>query len=132
MQPTNKQLIPVITNDITKAELRGAVLNTVDTLKDTGGVLELADLVTKIDFYIKELKANKEFIELTRDEEIHAGEGELYVIYPPSKSSSSSFKTTLPKWLYATWLMTTAGRIVKSYTLQLVLRYTYCSGSLIW
>ena len=161
MQPINKQLIPVITNDITKAELKGAVLNTVETLKDTGGVLDLADLVTKIDFYIKELKANKEFIELTRDEvmkygkdillssgtkielaetgvkydysqcndtklqqlelqiadleekvemrkkllkalpicgeEIHAGDGELYVIYPPSKSSTSSFKTTLPK-----------------------------------
>jgi hypothetical protein len=155
------QLLPIITSEITKAELKNSVLDTVEQLKETGGALQLTDLLSKIDFYIKELKANKEYLEIARDEiskygkditlpsgtkielaevgikydfsqcndpilvdlerdltklefeveqrkkwlktvpgegiELHIGEGLLNKVYPPSKSSTSSIKTTLAK-----------------------------------
>lgn len=60
---------------------------------------ELALLEQQAEEHAKKLKERKEFLKTvpTKGLEIHSGDGELIKIYPPSKSSKSSYKVSLPK-----------------------------------
>jgi hypothetical protein len=60
---------------------------------------ELALLEQQADEVSKKLKERKEFLKTVPSKglEIHNGDGELVMVYPPSKSSKSSYKVSLPK-----------------------------------
>jgi hypothetical protein len=60
---------------------------------------ELASLEQQAKEFSEKLKERKEFLKTVPSKglEIHSGEGELVTIYPPSKSSKSSYKVSLPK-----------------------------------
>lgn len=47
----------------------------------------------------EKIKRKKDFLKTVPSKglEIHTGDGELVTVYPPSKSSKSSYKVTLPK-----------------------------------
>jgi hypothetical protein len=60
---------------------------------------ELVTLEAEVLAANEKLKARKDFLKAvpTKGMEIITGEGEVITIYPPSKSSKSSYKVTLPK-----------------------------------
>lgn len=56
----------------------------------------LEDMLSKLNEKIKE---RKEFLKTVPGKglEIHRGDGELVTVYPPSKTSTSGYKVTIPK-----------------------------------
>jgi hypothetical protein len=60
---------------------------------------ELAKLEQQSKVLSDKLKERKEFLKTVPSKglEIHNGDGELVTVYPPSKSSKSSYKVSLPK-----------------------------------
>lgn len=60
---------------------------------------ELALLEQQSKEVSEKLKQRKEFLKTVPSKglEIHNGDGELVTVYPPSKSSKSSYKVSLPK-----------------------------------
>lgn len=59
----------------------------------------LANLIEEVNALTEQLKARQEFLKTVPGEgmEIHIGEGELITIYPPYKTSTSTYKVTLPR-----------------------------------
>ena len=153
--------LPVISNELTKSQIKIVAETCVQQLIDNGTVIESADAVAKMELLIKEIRANKDYVEAVRDEVTKFGksvtsasgtkielaevgikydfsvcndsvlnqletsitelelmlkerkdflktvsvggldmvtpEGELIRVYPPSKTSTSSFKSTIQK-----------------------------------
>jgi hypothetical protein len=153
--------LPVISNELTKNQIKIVAESCVQQLIDNGSVIESADAVAKMELLIKEIRANKDYVEAVRDEVTKFGksvvtssgtkielaevgtkydfsvcndsvlnqletsitelelmlkerkeflktvsiggldmvtpEGELIRVYPPSKTSTSSFKSTIQK-----------------------------------
>lgn len=60
---------------------------------------ELTDMETLYSFYANKVKERKDFLKTVpfSGMDILTKEGELVTVYPPSKSSKSSFKISLPK-----------------------------------
>lgn len=59
----------------------------------------LTELALKMQTIEMEVKARQDFLKTVPPSglEIHVGEGELVTVYPPYKTSSVAYKTTLPK-----------------------------------
>jgi hypothetical protein len=153
--------LPIISNELTKNQIKIVAESCVQQLIDNGAVIESADAVAKMELLIKEIRANKDYVEAVRDEVTKFGksvttpsgtkielaevgtkydfsvcndsvlnqletsitelelmlkerkeflktvsiggldmvtpEGELIRVYPPSKTSTSSFKSTIQK-----------------------------------
>jgi hypothetical protein len=106
--PEDKELIEMIREEVTKY---GKTFTTPRGVK-----FELAETGTAYDFSqcndsellaleqqaqeaTEKVKARKEFLKTVPSKglEIHDGDGELYTVYPPSKSSKSSYKVSFPK-----------------------------------
>jgi hypothetical protein len=152
--------LPAVNNQLTKSQLKIIAEDSVERLTESGKLIESIETFTKIDWLIKEIKSNHNYIEALRDEvtkhgkqvvtsygtkielaevgtkyyyencgdshyseliikmkllEIEIKEREMWLkslpasgmdiliedevcrIYPPSKSSTSSIKTTIAK-----------------------------------
>jgi hypothetical protein len=156
------EYLPSITSNFTKTQLKIIADGYLQEISDKGAVLELADLISKMEYFIKMVRENKDYIEEVRSEVQKFGKeykspsgtkielaetgtkydytncgcsellelediqdqveskikamkdflkalpdegmmvmnsttGELEMVFPPIKTSTSSFKTTLPK-----------------------------------
>ena len=106
--PEDKELIEMIRDEVTKY---GKSYTTPRGVK-----FELAETGTAYDFSkcndpelvlfeqhaletAEKVKARKEFLKTVPSKglEVHTGDGELITVYPPAKSSKSSYKVSLPK-----------------------------------
>ena len=158
-------MIPINTKDIselTKSQIKIVCKDIVDRISETGNAIESMEMISKMENFVKELRSNKELIEMVRDEVSKYGSkglvtasgvkielaevgvkydysqcndyeysclleqklfldeklkerenflkmlpksgtsiitelGEVIMVYPPSKSSTSSIKTTISK-----------------------------------
>lgn len=156
------EYLPAITSDITKSQIKIIAESYLENISNKGKILELTDMISKMEYFIKLVRENKDYIEEVRSEvqkfgkeyqsptgtrielaevgtkydfthcgsselqellEIQDGieskikslkeflkslpdegmmvlnptTGELEMVFPPIKTSTSSFKTTLPK-----------------------------------
>jgi hypothetical protein len=156
------EYLPAITSDITKSQIKIIAESYLENISNKGKVLELADMISKMEYFIKLVKDNKDYVEEVRSEVQKFGKeyqsptgtkielaevgtkydftfcqcselqeleelqdrtetrikavkeflkslpdegmmvlnqttGELEMVFPPNKTSTSSFKTTLPK-----------------------------------
>ena|ERR1051325_9310082 len=106
--PEDKELIGMIRDEVSKY---GKTFTTPRGVK-----FELAETGSSYDFSMcndpelvslerlskevaDKLKTRKEFLKTVSPKglEIHSGDGELVTVYPPAKSSKSSYKVSLPK-----------------------------------
>ena len=155
-------MLPTITSDLTKSQIKNISHQFIEAISDNGRIIETAELIAKMEAFIKEIRSSKDFIEMVRDEVTKEGSkakvtvtgvkielaetgvkydfsqcndydlnclleeserlevqikerkeflkllpkagvdvvtnfGEVIRIYPPSKSSTSNFKTTISK-----------------------------------
>lgn len=155
-------MLPSITSDLTKSQLKEISQQFIEAISENGRVIETAELIAKMEAFIKEVRSSKDFIDMVRDEVTKEGSktkvtvtgvkielaetgvkydfsqcndydlnclleeselleakikerkeflktiptsgmdvvtnfGEVLRIYPPSKSSTSNFKTTISK-----------------------------------
>jgi len=155
-------MLPTITSDLTKSQIKNISQQFIEAISDNGRIIETAELIAKMEAFIKEIRSSKDFIEMVRDEVTKEGSkakvtvtgvkielaetgvkydfsqcndydlnclleeserlevqikerkeflkllpkagvdvvtnfGEVIRIYPPSKSSTSNFKTTISK-----------------------------------
>lgn len=155
-------MLPTITSDLTKSQLKEISQQFIEAISENGRVIETAELIAKMEAFIKEVRSSKDFIDMVRDEVTKEGSktkvtvtgvkielaetgvkydfsqcndydlnclleelerlevqikerkdflktiptsgmdvvtnfGEVLRIYPPSKSSTSNFKTTISK-----------------------------------
>ena len=155
-------MLPTITSDLTKSQIKNISQQFIDAISDNGRIIETAELIAKMEAFIKEIRSSKDFIEMVRNEVTKEGSkakvtvtgvkielaetgvkydfsqcndydlnclleeserlevqikerkeflkllpkagvdvvtnfGEVIRIYPPSKSSTSNFKTTISK-----------------------------------
>ena len=155
-------MLPTITSDLTKSQLKAISQQFIEAIGENGRVIETAELIAKMEAFIKEIRSSKDFVEMVRDEVSKYGNkgtvtatgvkielaetgvkydfsqcndydlncmleqseqleaqikerkeflktisksgmdvvtsfGEVIRIYPPSKSSTSNFKTTISK-----------------------------------
>ena len=155
-------MLPTITSDLTKSQIKNISYQFIEAISENGRIIETAELIAKMEAFIKEIRSSKDFIEMVRDEVTKEGSkakvtvtgvkielaetgvkydfsqcndydlnclleeserlevqikerkeflkllpkagvdvvtnfGEVIRIYPPSKSSTSNFKTTISK-----------------------------------
>jgi len=155
-------MLPTITSDLTKSQIKNISNQFIEAISENGRIIETAELIAKMEAFIKEIRSSKDFIEMVRDEVTKEGSkakvtvtgvkielaetgvkydfsqcndydlnclleeserlevqikerkeflkllpkagvdvvtnfGEVIRIYPPSKSSTSNFKTTISK-----------------------------------
>jgi len=155
-------MLPTITSDLTKSQIKNISHQFIEAISENGRIIETAELIAKMEAFIKEIRSSKDFIEMVRDEVTKEGSkakvtvtgvkielaetgvkydfsqcndydlnclleeserlevqikerkeflkllpkagvdvvtnfGEVIRIYPPSKSSTSNFKTTISK-----------------------------------
>ena len=155
-------MLPSITSDLTKSQLKEISKQFIEAISENGRIIETAELIAKMEAFIKEIRSSKDFIDMVRDEVTKEGSkakvtvtgvkielaetgikydfsqcndydlnclleeserlevqikerkeflkllpkagidvvtnfGEVLRIYPPSKSSTSNFKTTISK-----------------------------------
>lgn len=156
------EYLPSITSDITKSQIKIIAESYLENISNKGKILELADMISKMEYFIKLVRDNKDYVEEVRSEVQKFGKeyqsptgtkielaetgtkydythcgcsellelediqdqveskiksvkdflkglpdegkmvmnsttGELEMVFPPIKTSTSSFKTTLPK-----------------------------------
>lgn len=156
------EYLPAITSDITKSQIKIIAESYLENISNKGKILELTDMISKMEYFIKLVRENKDYIEEVRSEVQKFGKeyqsptgtrielaevgtkydyifcqcselqelerlqdktearikavkeflktlpdegmmvlnpttGELEMVFPPIKTSTSSFKTTLPK-----------------------------------
>ena len=155
-------MLPTITSDLTKSQIKNISNQFIEAISENGRIIETAELIAKMEAFIKEIRSSKDFIDMVRDEVTKEGSkakvtvtgvkielaetgvkydfsqcndydlnclleeserlevqikerkeflkllpkagvdvvtnfGEVLRIYPPSKSSTSNFKTTISK-----------------------------------
>ena len=56
-------MLPQITKDYTKAEIRKIAANSANELTENGRIIEVAEMISKMEYFIKELKSNPDYIE---------------------------------------------------------------------
>ena len=56
-------MLPQITKDYTKTEIKKLATNCATQLSENGRIIEVAEMISKMEFFIKELKANPDYIE---------------------------------------------------------------------
>jgi hypothetical protein len=61
-------MLPTITHEVNKTTLKRMASSTLDELMENGRIIEAADMIAKMEFFIKELKSNPEYIDFLRYE----------------------------------------------------------------
>jgi len=62
------EYLPSITSNFTKTQLKIIADGYLQEISDKGAVLELADLISKMEYFIKMVRENKDYIEEVRSE----------------------------------------------------------------
>ena len=60
--------LPVVNNQLTKSQLKIIAEDSVERLTESGKLIESIETFSKIDWLIKEIKSNPDYIEALRDE----------------------------------------------------------------
>jgi len=60
--------LPIVTNEVTKTQLRIIAQQTIINLMETGNVIEMADAFAKVEMLIKEIKSSPAYIDYLREE----------------------------------------------------------------
>jgi len=61
-------MLPIITKDLTKGQIKTMAQESFQALTEIGRILEAADMLAKMELFIKELKSNPEYIDYLRYE----------------------------------------------------------------
>jgi hypothetical protein len=61
-------MLPIITKDLTKGQIKTMAQESFQALTESGRILEAADMLAKMELFIKELKSNPEYIDYLRYE----------------------------------------------------------------
>jgi hypothetical protein len=61
-------MLPTITHEVNKTTLKRMASTTMDELMENGRIIEAADMIAKMEFFMKELKNNPEYIDFLRYE----------------------------------------------------------------
>jgi hypothetical protein len=61
-------MLPIITKDLTKGQIKTMAQESFQSLTESGRILEAADMLAKMELFIKELKSNPEYIDFLRYE----------------------------------------------------------------
>jgi hypothetical protein len=59
---------PIVTNEVTKTQLRIIAQQTISNSLETGNVIDMADAFAKVEFLIKEIKSSPDYIDYLREE----------------------------------------------------------------
>ena len=68
-------MLPTITHEINKTTLKKMASSTLEELMENGRIIEAADMIAKMEFFIKELKNNPEYVDYLRYEVSKYGGG---------------------------------------------------------
>ena len=68
-------MLPTITHEINKTTLKKMASSTLEELMENGRIIEAADMIAKMEFFIKELKNNPEYVDFLRYEVAKYGGG---------------------------------------------------------
>ena len=68
-------MLPTITHEINKTTLKRMASSTLEELMENGRIIEAADMIAKMEFFIKELKNNPEYVDYLRYEVAKYGGG---------------------------------------------------------
>ena len=69
-------MLPIISNELTKTQIKVIANNTVNDIIDGGkDILKIADTLAKLELFIKELKANPEYMDYLIHEVSQYGKG---------------------------------------------------------
>ena len=68
-------MLPTITHEINKTTLKKMASSTLEELMENGRIIEAADMIAKMEFFIKELKNNPEYVDYLRYEVAKYGGG---------------------------------------------------------
>jgi hypothetical protein len=60
--------LPMITDTLTKSEIKKQAEIAVNSILETGEIIPAVDLVSKLELFIKEIKADPRYIDYARDE----------------------------------------------------------------
>jgi hypothetical protein len=60
--------LPQVSNELTKNQLKIMSESIIDDIINNGNVIEIAEVFAKVEFLVKEIRANSNFIEHLRDE----------------------------------------------------------------
>jgi len=61
-------MLPTITHEVNKTTLKRMASTTMDELMENGRIIEAADMIAKMEFFMKELKNNPEYVDYLRFE----------------------------------------------------------------
>jgi len=61
-------MLPTITHEINKTTLKRMASTTMEELMENGRIIEAADMIAKMEFFMKELKNNPEYVDYLRYE----------------------------------------------------------------
>jgi hypothetical protein len=59
-------MLPTITHEVNKTTLKRMASTTMDELMENGRIIEAADMIAKMEFFMKELKNNPEYVDYLR------------------------------------------------------------------
>jgi len=60
--------LPIVTNEVTKTQIKIIAQETICNLMDTGNVIDMADAFAKVELLIKEIKSTPAYIDYLREE----------------------------------------------------------------
>lgn len=60
--------LPIVTNEVTKTQLRIIAQQTIINLMENGNVIDMADAFAKVEMLIKEIKSSPAYIDYLREE----------------------------------------------------------------
>ena len=60
--------LPIVTNEVTKTQLRIIAQQTIINLMETGNVIDMADAFAKVEMLIKDIKSSPAYIDYLREE----------------------------------------------------------------
>lgn len=61
-------MLPTITKDLTKGQIKKMADESIHGLMENGKIIEAADMIAKMELFIKEIKSNPEYIDFLRYE----------------------------------------------------------------
>jgi hypothetical protein len=61
-------MVPQITSELTKTQIKIVADNVVSNIMENGNVIEVADTISKMELFLKELKSNTSYIGILYDE----------------------------------------------------------------
>ncbi len=61
-------MLPTITKDLTKGQIKKIAEESLHSLMENGNIIEAADMIAKMELFIKEIKSNPEYIDYLRYE----------------------------------------------------------------